>query len=195
MNKTQELIVQKTHLNKNGKLKLLKIKNHIRETAGNLKDHVSSIIRDLYIVECEKLYYFDNCSSMRAFINKNKFQEMLSVRYETITRKLLVERFIDRNELDDEEIREIPSTKMSLIAMNKITDKDKIKDLSKYTTKEIEKRLHSRSQFSGRFIKNNFRRRNSTKIVNRKLEVPLNTSKKFLRSLNDLCKMYDVVMM
>ena len=191
MNKTTQLIIKKTNLSKTKKKELNRIKHEIYQMAGNIREYATNIIKNLFIIEDQKLFYFDNCQSMKQFIERNKIPERLSINYATITQKLKIERYINKNKFDDE-IRKIGFAKLNIISSQEINEKKQVIELSKYSINTLKEKFYKKSPASGQFMRATFKKRKNTEIIVKEFEIPINNKKIFYNSLKELCKLYKV---
>ncbi len=128
---------------------------------------------------------------MHSFINKNQYSEKLSISYGTITQKLCVERYIEKNKFD-EDIRAVGWSKLAILARNSIHDKEKVAELSKYSIAEMTSRITNRSSASGKYIRKSFNPRKGSEIITKDFEIPFAKRKAFINSLKQLCELYKV---
>ena len=75
MNKNNLLLDKHKQKNESGLEKLNQIKSRLSRSIKGVHDYVNMTIECLYIIEKEKLFWYDKCKSMKAFIFKNKYRE------------------------------------------------------------------------------------------------------------------------
>jgi len=172
--------------------RLRTIKNRLDTSLKSVRDFISDAIRDLFIIENEKLFYYDNCDCMREFIEKNAYPQKLSLKYTTITARLKVERYIEENGFGDS-VRSIGYGKLLPMATFNITKEKDVLRLSQFSQNELRHKLYSkRMKETGRFIKKGYSRREGTEVVIWDLEIPNKTRKKFETGFRRLCKEHGV---
>jgi len=169
------------------KSRLDKLKQNIALSIRSVSKYIEIIIKNLYSIEKEELYYFDACSNISDFIMQNDYHSKLSLEIRTIRLRMHVLHKKDELKITE---KEMPGTKsyakLKLITQKGIKGKQRVLQLVKAPMSELKKNLVGKSSpvKPGKKMK--------TKYI--KFTYNYTHEKSFLRDILSVCRKYDAKM-
>ena len=122
-------------------IKLHDAKRKIALSIDRVNNSFDRFIKELVVVQRDRLYLYEGCKSIRDFIVKNNYPERINCHIATIFGKMKVESWRIDNGLSEEEAKSISEKNKGLLASQDVKDRELIERSKNLSQKELEKAI------------------------------------------------------